>query len=107
MYGCSNIEANRAIPCEKTLQNWMSKAGFYHIKQSDNEVFEKEVALIIDESVRVGSEKLFLALLIPVNKVKNAILSFTDVRIFYLKGSESWKSDKIAKALKFRNCFDK
>lgn len=98
----SKYEKNllRQIPCEKTLQNWVSKVGFYHMKHTDNQLYGKEVALIIDESVRVGSEKLFLALLLPIQKLNKGVLSFQDVQVFHLEGSESWTGEKIAKALK-------
>jgi len=87
-------------PCEKTLQNWVSKVGYYNLKSTDNKRFGKEVGLIIDESVRVGSQKLFLALLIPFEKHSSKILSFEDIQVFHLQGSESWTGDKIANVLK-------
>lgn len=100
----SSSSRSERIPCEQTLQNWVSKVGYYNIKNSDTKRFGKEVALIIDESVRVGSQKLFLALLIPFNKgfekKSSQDLSFEDVQVFYLQGSESWTGDKIEKALK-------
>lgn len=97
-YLTRSVEAK--IPCEKTLQNWVSKVGYFNLKSTDNERFGKEVGLIIDESVRVGSQKLFLALLIPFEKHSSKILSFEDIQVFHLQGSESWTGDKIANVLK-------
>lgn len=84
------------VPCEKTLQNWVSKVGYFYLKNIDTERFGKEVALILDESIRVSSQKLFLALLIPLRKQGLENLSFEDVEVFHLEGAESWTGDKIA-----------
>jgi hypothetical protein len=84
------------VPCEKTLQNWVSKVGYFYLKNIDNERFGKEVALILDESIRVSSQKLFLALLIPFRKQGLENLSFEDVQVFHLEDAESWTGDKIA-----------
>jgi hypothetical protein len=88
-----------STPCEKTLQNWVSKVGYFYLKNPDNQSFGEDVALIIDESVRVSSQKLLLALLIPVNKQSSESLSFEDVQVFSLEGSESWTGEKIAKKI--------
>jgi hypothetical protein len=88
-----------AIPCKETCQNWVSKLGYYYLEKIDNELINQEVCLIIDESIRVGTEKLFLALACPAEKLFRGTLSFQDMSVISLKGSDSWKGDEIAKEL--------
>jgi hypothetical protein len=84
------------VPCEKTLQNWVSKVGFYYLQNTDNEHFSGELCLIIDESIRVGTEKLLLILACPMDKVDSGNISSEDVRVVGLEGSTSWKGVEIA-----------
>lgn len=88
-----------AAPCGQTIQNWVSKLGYYHLENLDNEHVGKEVCLFIDESIRVGTERLFMGLVCPYEKTKDSALSFEDVRVVYLQGSDSWTGDKIAAEL--------
>jgi hypothetical protein len=85
-----------SVPCDQTIQNWVSKLGYYHLGNLDNEYVGKEVCLFIDESIRVGTERLFMGLVCPYEKTKDSALSFEDVRVVYLQGSDSWTGDKIA-----------
>ena len=44
------------LPCKQTLQNWVSKVGYYYLNQADNEWFKEDLCMIMDESVRLGNE---------------------------------------------------
>lgn len=97
MFGSSKEER---LPCKETCQNWVSKAGYYYLQQTANELVNTEVCLIMDESVRVGTEKLLLVLACPHEKMELGTLSYEDVSVIYLKGSNSWKGEEIAVELK-------
>jgi len=88
-----------AIPHEKTLQNWVSKVGYYYLQNNDKQLVSQEVCLIMDISVRVGTEKLFLALVCPYEKYFEGDLSYESVWVLYLKGDTSWTGDKISEQL--------
>lgn len=87
------------VPHEKTIQNWVSKAGYFHIQNVDKQLNYKEVCLISDISIRVGTEKVFLALVCPYEKTQDGDLSYDSVHVIYLKGEDSWPGDKIAEQL--------
>ena len=59
----------------------------------------EQVSLIIDESIRLGQEKLLLILQCPWIKKTKGALNFTDVEVVYMKGSKSWKGVTIAKEM--------
>lgn len=90
------LNENLANPCKNTMQNWVSKIGFYYLQQTDNEFFKQELCLIIDESVRVGTEKLLMVLACPLNKIRNDDLRKEDVRVVGVRGSNTWKGNEIA-----------
>ena len=87
------------IPNKKTMQNWVSKVGYFYMKQIDKELVGEELCLIMDESVRLGTEKLFLALVCPYKKWREGNLTADQVRVIYVAGSNSWTGDKIAEEL--------
>ena len=84
------------VPNKKTMQNWVSKVGYFYIKQIDKELVGEELCLIMDESVRLGTEKLFLALVCPYQKWLEGNLRADQVRVIYVSGRSSWTGDKIA-----------
>lgn len=84
-------------PCANTIQNWVSKVGLYRLKYADNELDGEKVCLIIDESIRLGNEKLLLILACRADKVKQGGLSYEDVEVCYMRGSDSWTGEKIQK----------
>ena len=88
-------------PCANSIQNWVSKLGLYvlQIQRVPSRIGE-QVCLIVDESIRLGQEKLLLILSVPFNKLKQAALRYQDVRVVYMKGAISWTGDKISEIIK-------
>lgn len=90
----------KKVPCANTVQNWVSKVGLYSLEKEPRKLAGQEVSLIIDESIRLGQEKLLLILQCPWIKKTKGALSFTDVEVVYMKGSKSWKGVAIAKEIR-------
>jgi len=89
----------KKVPCANTVQNWVSKVGLYSLEKEPSKLEGKPVSIIIDESIRLGQEKLLLILQCPWIKKAKGALSFTDVEVVYMKGSKSWKGVAIAKEM--------
>lgn len=89
----------KRLPCANTVQNWVSKMGLFFTEDPNNELIGKKVSLIIDESIRLGKEKLLLILSVPFEKSRKKGLCFDDVQVVYMKGATSWTGVKIAKVL--------
>lgn len=83
------------FPCENTVQNWVTKVGLYKLKKEDKGLRDKEVSLIIDESIRMGQEKQLLVLSIPWKKSGKTALRFEDTEVLHIEGSKSWNGEKI------------
>jgi len=87
------------LPCPNTIQNWVSKTGLHRLESSQNEQSARQVSLIVDESIRLGQERLLLALLVNAQKEQHKALSMHDVEVFFMQGSTSWSGDIIEKQL--------
>jgi len=87
------------IPCGQSLQNWVRKVGLYQLQQADLQLKMKEVCVIVDESIRVGTEKLLLVLVCPAGKATSQALTHQDVQVLTLQGAHCWKAAQIAKEI--------
>lgn len=90
----------KKVPCANTIQNWVSKVGLYSLEKGSIKSMGEKVSLIIDESIRLGQEKLLLILQCPWIKELKGALRFTDMEVVYMKGSKSWKGMDIAQEIK-------
>ncbi|MEM1120385.1 MAG: hypothetical protein AAGJ18_08030 [Bacteroidota bacterium] len=73
--------------------------GLFFMEELASKLVGSEVSLIIDESIRLGKEKLLLILSVPFEKLEKGGLRFEDVQVLYMKGATSWTGKKIAKVL--------
>lgn len=85
----------RKLPCANTVENWVSKMGYYCIGHAQESLPSKEVCLILDESIKQGNERVLLLLITPWKKEKQGALCYNDVRVCYLGGKSSWTGEKI------------
>jgi len=87
------------LPCKNSIQNWVSKVGLYALDRADKCLVNKEVSLIIDESIKMGQEKQLLILCVPWKKQQEKALSYEDVDVLHIEGSTSWTGEKIEKVI--------
>lgn len=88
------------FPCANTVRNWVAKVGLNYLRDSELNFVGEEVCLIIDESIRVGREKLLLILVTSAQKIKGSALRYSDVAVCHLKGSVSWTGELIEQEVK-------
>lgn len=88
------------IPCANTIENWVKKSGYsiYHEPFFETGQ-EQEYALIVDESMMLGNEKLLLTLGINAQKSKNSALKRTDVKVLDISVASRWNSEAIKEVL--------
>lgn len=79
------------IPSRNTIENWVKKCGLdiYNSPKSAHE--SDKYAMIVDESMMIGSEKLLLTLGVPALH-NGTPLSLEDVSILDIAVSSSWNS---------------
>lgn len=87
------------IPCANTIQNWVAKTGLHRLETTQDQQLVTQVSLIVDESIRLGQERLLLALLVNAEKERTKALSMNDVEVFFMQGNTSWSGDIIEQKL--------
>lgn len=87
-----------SLPCANTLSNWQYKYGLYLLEQ-DLEVGDK--VLILDESVRVGQNKVLLLQGVDLAKYEfEQSLCSEDTAVLSVEIQKSWKGDEIGRVIK-------
>lgn len=93
------LSKGEPVPCANTIQNWVSKMGYYKLVTDLDIDKAARYALILDESIRIGNEKMFMALLIAAENSTQEALNFQSTRVVCLAYAKSWTGDKIANEL--------
>ena len=84
------------IPCANTIENWVKKSGYcIYNKKSESESEQSDYALIIDESMMLGSEKMMLSLSIPVQKISSEPTKYGYVKVLDISVRSKWNSENI------------
>lgn len=87
-------------PCPNTIQNWVSKVGYFKLETLNKEELKgTQMTLIIDESIRIGQEKLLLVLGLCSEKIKAGALKFSDVSVLHMQAKTSWTGQGIKEVL--------
>lgn len=86
------------IPSRNTIENWVKKCGLDIYNSPKNSRELDKYAMVVDESMVIGSEKLLLRLGVPAQH-KEAPLSAQDVSILDIAVSSSWNSERLKSRL--------
>lgn len=82
------------IPCAQSVEDWLLKAGIVEYLDSCKKFVGKEYAIIVDESITVGSQKLLLILAAPARHEGRA-LKHEDIDVLAMAVSPSWKAGDV------------
>lgn len=86
------------IPCPNTIDGWVAKCGLDALAGASSQREGESYAMIVDDSMMVGGQRLLLILLVPANH-KGRPLTHGDVRIGGIYVEKSFNADYIKNAL--------
>lgn len=86
------------IPAYTTIGYWTQELGLSVYKESCGLLKGKRYALIVDESMMIGSEKLLLTLAIPADN-RGSVITEKDISIADISVAKSWNGDSIQEVL--------
>jgi len=86
------------IPCYNSIENWVKKSGLSIYKESDKPMLQGDYAMITDESMMIGSQKMLLTLGVNA-KHQGRPLSHGDVEVLGMNVRSSWNSQRICSEL--------
>jgi hypothetical protein len=88
-----------SIPSTGSIKNWVEKCGYSIYNEPLTQSYDEDYAIITDESMMVGSEKMLLTLGVKAEKKDKQTLSFQDLNFLDISVKQSWNSEKITKVL--------
>lgn len=82
----SNFEAvkNQRIPTDKTITRWLSQIGLYKLQHCPREQ-GTDWALIIDNSIQIGTQKCLVILGTRLSKLQKRALKFEDMDVLAIE----------------------
>ena len=87
------------VPAYTSIGYWAQELGLSVYKESCSLFKDKRYALIIDESMMIGSEKLLLTLAVPADK-EGHVMTEKDIVIVDISIAKSWNGTTIKDVLK-------
>jgi hypothetical protein len=86
------------IPNRNSIENWVKKSGLFIYKEPEKETVKSDYAMIVDESMMMGSQKMLLTLGIKAAH-QGRSLSHSDVEILGMSIRSSWNSEAVCSEL--------
>jgi hypothetical protein len=86
------------IPNRNSIENWVKKSGLSIYREPESEITRSGYAMIVDESMMIGSQKMLLTLGIKAEH-RGKPLSHGDVEVLGMNVRSSWNGDAIRSVL--------
>jgi transposase-like protein len=86
------------IPCHNSIENWVKKSGLSIYKEPKNKNGDEDYALVVDESMMIGSQKMLLTLGVKAQH-EGRPLSHGDVEVLGMSVRQSWNSEAVCSEL--------
>jgi hypothetical protein len=98
---CLILSLNCGVPSHVSIRNWACKCGYFRLQQhlADSKV-PSTYAVIVDESISIGAERLLLVLGLPLeNWSFQKPVSLSDVQVLSLRVGQQWKAEQVSDVL--------
>ena len=87
------------VPCKSSIENWVKKCGYYLYEHPDLLIYSTGYALIIDECLVIGQERMLVILAVREGKEGEVALCLSGAQILLMEVKRSWSGDEIAKRI--------
>jgi hypothetical protein len=78
-----------------SIKNWVEKSGYSVYNEPKEKYQDEDYAIIADESMMLGSEKVLLTLGVKAHKDNDGALSFQETEVLDISVKNSWNGEKI------------
>lgn len=90
----------KELPSKSSIENWLLKAGLYCQESAFRDKYPDGYAVVVDESMVIGQERMLAVLGIPAEKEENKAVDFSDADVLALKVLPSWKQEDVSEVLR-------
>src|SRR5665213_958880 len=87
------------VPCKSSIENWLKKCGHYLYEHPDLSIYSSGYALIIDECLVIGQERMLVILAVKAGKEGEIALCLSGAQILLMEVKRSWSGDEIAERI--------
>jgi hypothetical protein len=87
------------LPSKSSVENWVQKLGYSEYTQSNPDSYEGDYAVIIDESMVVGQQRMIIVLGVDAVKTDKKALSFGTVRLLHIAVRPSWNWEGVVELM--------
>jgi hypothetical protein len=87
------------LPSKSSVENWVQKLGYSEYTQNGFDLFKGDYAVILDESMVIGQERMMIVLGVDAVKSGEKALCFGTVRLLYIAVKASWNWEDVVKLL--------
>lgn len=98
---CVSATLGTGVPTHVSIRNWLLKFGLYRLeRQGDAPSKDGKWALIVDESVTIGTERLLVVLGLEIGGWQfKRPPSLEDVQVLHLEVRNEWKGEAVGEVL--------
>lgn len=86
------------VPTHNTIDNWVRKCGLDEIRHTPEALKDMDYAVVIDECMMIGSEKLLPVLAVPAEH-QGRPLQLNDVKVIGFNVKPSWSAETVSVTL--------
>lgn len=87
------------VPNRNSIENWVKKSGLAVYREPGQVIPSADYAMILDESMMIGSEKMLLTLGVKATKTDDTPVGHRDVEVLGISVKPSWNSQHIGQDL--------
>ena len=94
-YGLFGVD----IPCKSSVENWVQKLGYSEYTRSGKDLYRGDYAVIIDESMVIGQQRMMVVLGVDAVKTEDKALCLGTVRVLSMSVKPSWNASQVCELL--------
>jgi hypothetical protein len=87
------------VPCKTSIENWVKKCGHYLYEHPDVSVYKSGYALIIDECLVIGQERMLVIMAVKAEKEGEIALGLSGAQILLMEVNRSWNGVQLAECI--------
>ena len=88
-----------AVPNRNSIENWVKKSGYSIYQEPSATLSKEDYAMIVDESIMIGREKMLLVLGTKSEKRVGVPVRYEDIEVLDIGIRSSWNGQQVSSVL--------
>lgn len=87
------------VPSKSTIDVWSQKIGLFELNRSSSLLIDYEYAIILDECMVIGTQRMLVILGVPACKQSDEALGLDSIVILLMESRASWSGQDVSDAI--------